>query len=76
MKYPKLVIATDGRHTGALLDGVFIGSGIRRLDFSTENEDGKMKGSIRILDLDIDSVTLDRGTAEFEDFIGKLADKG
>lgn len=76
MKYPKLVIATDGRRTGALLDGVFIGSGIRRLDFSTENEDGKMKGSIRILDLDIDSVTLDQGTAEFEDFIGKFADKG
>lgn len=74
MEFPKLVIATDGRRTAALLDGIFIGKGIMRLDFSSENEDGDMKSTIRILDLDVDSVELSTDPARFVEFMERLAE--
>lgn len=74
MNFPKLVIASNGRCTGALLDGVFIGRGIQRIDFSTENNHGTMKSTIRIMDLDVDAVELSRDVSQFEGFIKRLAD--
>lgn len=65
MDFPKFVMVSDGRCTGVLLDGVFIGEGILRLDFSTENKDGEMKSTIRIMDLDVKTVSLERGTKSF-----------
>lgn len=73
MDFPKLVIASNGRCTGMLLDGVFIGTGIKRVDFSTQDDHGDMKSTIRILDLDVGSVNLVRDSSQFEDFIKKLA---
>ena len=59
LDYPKLVIASDGYCTGLLLDGISMGRGIKRLDFSAENRDGEVKSTIRILDLDVATVSLE-----------------
>lgn len=75
MNFPKLVIASNGRITCALLDGVFLGKGIQRLDFSTQNEDGKMKSTIRILDLDVKSSDLSGGKEQFDRFLESMAEK-
>lgn len=48
MEMPKLVIATNGKSTMALLDGVVIGPGIRRLEFSADGNNGA-KSTIRLL---------------------------
>ena len=53
MSVPKLIIASDGDHTAAVLDGILIGQGIERLDFSTENKNGDKEGTLRILDLNV-----------------------
>ena len=75
MKLPKLIIASDGQHTAALLDGVFIGQGIERLDFSSETKDRKMKSTIRIMDLDVGSVSLERGTEHFSKALEAMAEE-
>lgn len=74
MDFPKLVIASNGRYTGVLLDGVFIGRGIKRIDFSTQDDHGDKKSTIRIMDLDVDAADLSRDSSQFEDFIKRLAD--
>lgn len=76
MKFPKFVLASDGNYTGLLLDNVFFGQGIKRLDFSTENNEGKMKATIHIMDIDIGQVSLDRPDKfyEFVERLGKTAD--
>ena len=76
MEFPKLVIASDGYCTGALLDGVFISQGIGRLDFSTQDENGEAKSSIRILDLDVKRAKLiagEKAKNEFAEFMESLA---
>ena len=77
MNYPKLVIASDGERTAAILDGVFIGSGIERLEFSTE-ESGKScpGGVIRLMEISVSTARLETGeTAKkhFTEFMKKLA---
>lgn len=72
-KFPKLVIASDGDCTGVLLDGVFIGQGIERLDFSTENKDGEMRSTIRIMDLDLRYVSMERDAEKFRDFMERIS---
>lgn len=74
MKFPKFVIASDGYRTGLLLDGVFFGKGIERIDFSTENKDGKMKSTIRIMDLDVNSSSLECGSEKFSEFLEGIAE--
>lgn len=73
--YPKLVIASNGRCTGALLDGVFIGEGIKQLDFSTQDKNGDLASTIRIMDLDVQAVSLSRDTEKFTEFLERLAEK-
>ena len=73
MNFPKLVIASDGRHVVALLDDVFIGQGIQRLDFSTEGKGGDMKSTIRIMDLDVGVAKLDPDSSRFSEFLEKLS---
>lgn len=75
MNFPKFVLASDGRHTVVLLDGVFIGQGIQRLDFSTEGKGGDMKSTIRIMDLDIENASLERGEERFSEFLESMAQK-
>lgn len=72
-KFPKLVIASDGDCTGVLLDGVFIGQGIERLDFSTENKDGELRSMIRVMDLDLRYVSMERDTEKFRDFMERIS---
>lgn len=74
MNFPKFVMASDGTHAGLLLDGVFIGQGVQRLDFSTENKEGEMRGTIRIMDLDVNDASLERGEEKFAEFLERLAD--
>lgn len=69
MEFPKLMIASTGEYTIALLDDVTICEGIKRLDFSTENKDGKMRSTLRILDLDIQDAKLFKGAEKFSDFL-------
>lgn len=72
MKFPKLVIASDGRYTGVLLDGIFIGKGIEKIDFSAECKDSEMKSTIRIMDLHVDTAELSTDVNRFADFMEKL----
>lgn len=69
MSFPKLIIATDGNCTKALLDGIAIGSGIRRLDFSTEDSSGERRSVLRVLDLDIERAKLSANSQEFMDWL-------
>lgn len=69
MNFSKFVLASDGQHAGVLLDGVFIGQGIQRLDFSAEEKNGKMRSTIRIMDLDVGTVSLERGDEKFSEFL-------
>lgn len=73
MKFPKLVIASDGYCTGVLLDGVFLGHGIERLDFSTEDKGGGMCNTIRIMDLDVRYVSMKEGPEDFCKFLERVA---
>ena len=50
MKFPKLVIASNGKRTFVVLDGVAIGRGIERLEFVAGKDD---QPTIRILDIDV-----------------------
>lgn len=75
MEFPKLVIASDGYYTGVLLDGVFIGQGIERIDFSTQNKNGEMESTIRVMDLDVSKVKIVPDVNRFSDFVEKLAGK-
>lgn len=59
MEFPKFVLVSDGYHTGLLLDGIFFGKGIKRLDFSTENKDGNSESTIRVLRPDGSKVNSD-----------------
>jgi len=76
MDTPKLVIATDGRKTAAMLDGIVIGCGIERLDFSTSSRNGDTKPTIHILDLDVDAVKLSADTDSFMDMLRETKDSG
>lgn len=69
MNEPKLIIATNGEQTMALIDGVTIGAGIQRLDFSTENKDGEIKSTLRILDLDVGRAELHTDKQMFMDWV-------
>lgn len=73
MRFPKFVLASNGKYTGLLLDGVFFGEGIKRLEFSTENKDGQMKSTINIMELDVSHVSLTRGSDDFETFLAATA---
>ena len=65
MSVPKLIIASDGDHTAAVLDGILIGQGIERRDFSTENKNGDKEGTLRILDLNVGRVKLSTDLSPF-----------
>lgn len=75
MDYPKLLIASDGYCTGALLDGIFIGKGIQRLEFSTESKDGAATSTIRVLELDVAQASLEveSETHSFEKLMNGMA---
>lgn len=75
MNFPKFVMASDGTSAGVLLDGVFIGSGIERLDFSTEYKDGSRKSTIRLMDLSVESVSMKHGEKEFLEFVDRISDQ-
>lgn len=68
MKSSKCMIATDGNHTIAYLDGVCIGSGIERLEFLADATGSK----IRLMDVDIGNAELTQGTEQFEAFLNAM----
>lgn len=65
MRFPKLVIASDGYSTGVLLDGVFLGQGIKRIEFSAEGGES----TVRVLDIDIKNLSKLGGEEEFSEFL-------
>ena len=73
-EHPKLVIASDGKCTGVLLDGVFFGQGITRLEFLAESKDGEMVNTIR-MDLDANRTRLEKDPDRFANFYAALAGK-
>lgn len=73
-KHPKLVIASDGKTTGMLLDNVFFGQGVTRLEFTTENKDGKIASTIR-MDLDANRTQLEMDPERFAGLYDALARK-
>ena len=60
-KYPKLLVASDGRHTAILLDGVVLGRGIERLELSTTDRNGVSGATIRLLEVDVATAKVDSG---------------
>lgn len=70
---PKLVIVSDGTHTAALLDGVFLGPGIRHLEFMANATSGKPEAIIRLLDVDVEKFCAKNGTEEFSKFFRLFA---
>ncbi len=73
MSVPKLIIASDGDRTAAVIDGILIGQGIERLDFSTENKNGDKEGTLRILDLNVGRAKL---STDLSPFMKWVNDKG
>lgn len=69
MNKPKLIIASDGNYTAAVIDGIVIGRGISRLDFSTESKDGEMESTLHILDLDVKRAELSTELKPFLDWL-------
>lgn len=69
MVAPKLIIASDGNYTAAIIDGVLIGRGIRRLDFSTESKNWDMESTLHILDLDVKRAELSTDLKPFLDWL-------
>lgn len=65
MSYPKLVIASDGRDTGILLDGVFFGQGIHRLEFVADGAESR----VRLFDIDLNVFSRCGSEVEFSDFM-------
>ena len=53
----KLIIASDGDRTAVVLDGVLLGKGVERIDFSTDSETGK--AVIRMMDIDVSHLEID-----------------
>lgn len=74
MEYPKLVIASDGHRTVVLLDGVLLGRGIGRVDFSSEDKNGEMKPTIHFLDVDVAAAKVDK-TPDLEQVLSILAEE-
>ena len=74
MKCPKLVVASDGHRTVVLLDGVLLGSGIEGVDFSTANENGEIKPTIRLLGIDVAAVEIDK-SPDMEHVLTALAEE-
>lgn len=60
MDYPKMLIASDGSSTLVVLDDVLIGKGINKLEFSTEDINGAQHATIKMIDVDVESVELRR----------------
>lgn len=73
MEAPKLVIATNGGSTMALLDGIVIGPGIKRLEFCADGCNGA-KSTIRVLELDVESVHLSTDKEGFRKFAKHLGE--
>lgn len=64
MKYPKLVIISDGKRVAALLDGAFYGNGIKSFLFDISKKNAPE------LTLSLDSISVEafrnKGILEFE----------
>lgn len=65
MKFPKLMIASDGRHSAVLLDGVFFGPGIGKIKFSSNGSYSRVK----LLDIDVARFSVNNGETQFLNFI-------
>lgn len=72
MKYPKIVIASDGERTIALADGIFLGPGIARLDFSADASNGEPKATICLLDIDLSRIDTKCGVEKFHEALAKM----
>ena len=47
----KIAIISDGEHTALYANGFLYGSGIERLEFSTEDRSGSSRATIRLLEV-------------------------
>ena len=72
MEYPKLVIVSDGQRTAALLDGIFIGRGVERLELSTEDKEGRSNVTIRLLEINVAAFHAEKSPDALERMMGGL----
>ena len=68
----KLIIASDGEHTALWLDGIFIGKGVQKLEFSTEGQNGEAVATIRMLEIDARTVEVTEGPKAMEQLTNLL----
>lgn len=69
MKFPKLVIASDGETTAALLDGKMIGRGVGKIEMVAEGA----AVTLNITGIDVATCKL-QSEADFIDLFGKLTE--
>lgn len=73
MNKPKMTIVSDGCSTQMVLDGVLIAKGISKLEFSTENTTGEQRATIRLLELDLESMELKKADGLLDKFLEQKA---
>lgn len=62
----KTAIISDGNRTALFLDGVLIGKGIQKLEFSTEDRNGKGSATVRLLEINVRLAEVLTGTEATE----------
>ena len=70
---PKMVIASNGKGTFVFMDGICIGQGVGRVDFSTHNAAGEMKSTLHICDADVGHMEFVSGEEAFLEIMDALA---
>lgn len=70
---PKLVIATLGNATNVFLEGKQIGKGVRGLVYSAQDEDGNLKPTLKLLEVDVNEFSLENGK-NLEEFLKDIGE--
>lgn len=70
---PKLVIATLGNKTNVFLEGKQIGKGVRGLVYSAQDEDGNLKPTLKLLEVDVNEFSLENGK-NLEEFLKDIGE--
>lgn len=61
-------IVSNGNCTGALIDGVYVGWGVKQMNFTASGEGGKQKASLDLLGLDVENLHFITGDEAKERF--------
>lgn len=73
MENPKMIILSDGFSTQVVVDDVLIGKGIGRLEFSTKDETGEQRATIKIIELNLESVEMRKAAGLTEKILHNIS---